>query len=275
MKKRTIINLITLIITTFLLIFVGRAWYVTNEKATVSNILATSESNSFTLELQRGTYNVADTPKWTWSENGINNLSINSMQPGDTSFFRFKITISKASNFKVSVDEVNSILQENVLTRENVGTNYYVMLNNTKLYKMNSATQCKIYSDTNETTELGVLYNYDTEEEKFTLDDFKVQSAFRFYDYGLHDDTYFNTQDNIVTNDHDITGDGKEIENLSVTYSATGITGTVVRYGYFALEFNDAASMKTYKHLDGTVKADSNLYQAQTMEIKKFVLQEL
>ena len=271
MNKRTIINLITLVITAFLLIFVGRAWYVNNAKVNANNIIGVSATDDFKLELERGTYN--SDSSWTWTN--TKNLSISSMQPGDTFFFRFKITISKASNFNVSVNEVNSILQEGVLTREQFTDGYYVMLNSTKLFKMNSATQCKVYSNKEGTTELGVLYNYDETESKFTLADYKVQTTFRFYDYGLHDIDYFNTQDNVVSNDTTITGAGKEIENLSISYNASDITGTVIRYGYFALEFNDAESMVSYRHIDGNVKEDSNLYQAQTMEIKKFVLQEL
>ncbi len=272
MKKRTSINLITLVITAFLLIFVGRAWYVNNTKLNANNVIGQSASDSFRLELERGKYKNSE---WTWEN--VNNLSITSMQPGDTFFFRFKITISKASRFNVSLNDVESVLQEDTLTRSLVGEKYYVMLNNTRLFEMSSATRCNVYSDLDGTV-AGVLYNYDATNNKFVIDDYLVQNTFRFYDYGLQDETYFNTQDNDVSNDNDITGqplEGQPLDNLSINYDASSITGKVVKYGYFALEFNEAASLVSYKHLDGTIKEDSNLYQAQTMLIKKFILQEM
>ena len=47
-----------------------------------------------------------------------------------------------------------------------------------------------------------------------------------------------------------------------------------IKYQYFALEFNDELSIKTYLHQDGTYKADSNLYQAQILSIRKIGLKE-
>ena len=47
-----------------------------------------------------------------------------------------------------------------------------------------------------------------------------------------------------------------------------------VKYQYFALEFNDELSVKTYLHQDGNYKTDSNLYQAQILSIRKIGLKE-
>ena len=198
MNKRLIINLITLVITAFLLIFVVRAWYVTNEKANVSGIVGETNSDNFTLELQRGTYNAGSTTKWTWEN--TNNLAISNMQPGDTFFFRFKITASKAGKFKVSLSQIVSQIQENTLVRTAVttggNTKYYVTMNGTKLYEMQTATLLSIYSNAAGTTKLGDLYSYDAEEEEFGLVDFKVEDAFKFYDYQVGGDTFFDTYDN-------------------------------------------------------------------------------
>ena len=277
MNKRLIINLITLVITAFLLIFVVRAWYVTNEKANVSGIVGETNSDNFTLELQRGTYNAGSTTKWTWEN--TNNLAISNMQPGDAFFFRFKITASKAGKFKVSLSQIVSQIQENSLVRTAVttggNTKYYVTMNGTKLYEMQTATLLSIYSDKAGSTKLGDLYSYDAEEEVFGLVDFKVEDAFKFYDYQVGGDNFFNTYDNVVTNDGTITTNSKSIKNFTTEYTIPSVSETNVWYGYFALEFNEGLSLKTYKHFDGQVKEDSNLFQAQVLAIRQFGLEEV
>ena len=99
-----------------LLIFVGRAWYVNNAKVNANNIIGVSATDDFKLELERGKYN--SDSSWTWTN--VNNLSITSIQPGDVFFFRFKITISKASSFQVSINDVESVLQDTLITRTSV-----------------------------------------------------------------------------------------------------------------------------------------------------------
>lgn len=272
MKKRTIINLITLLITTFLLIFVGRAWYVVNDKATANGIIATSASDAFTLELERGTYNAGQATKWSWEN--TNNLSIANMQPGNAFFFRFKITASKAGSFKVSLNQIISSIQANTLTRIQNGDKYYVGLNSTKIFEMDNGTKQTIYSNLTG-TKLGVLYNYDVEEEEFSLEDFKVEDSFKFYDYGLGNATYFNNQDNKVNNDGQVTQNASLLSAVDARYTIQSVSESTVWYGYFALEFNEELSIKTYKHMDGTVKSDSNLFQAQILSIKQFTLEEI
>ena len=274
MKKRNIINLITLVITTFLLIFVGRAWYVTNEKASVSGINAVSASDAFTLELQRGEYNAGSTDKWTWFD--TNNLSVANMQPGNAFFFRFKIVASKAGKFKVSLNKIESSIQAGVLTRSSEGEapniNYFVELYSTKIFKMDDATKLTIK---NATTNLGVLYDNYTSEDGFKLKDYKVQDTFKFYDYGLGANDYFKTMDNNVSNDGAVTTNAKRLNEVSAEYTIASVEESNTWYGYFALEFNEALSLVEYKHLDGNVKSDSNLYQAQMLSIKEFALEEI
>ena len=278
MNKRLIINLITLVITAFLLIFVVRAWYVTNEKANVSGIVGSSDSDDFTLELERGIYNSGSQTKWTWVS--TNDLSIQNMQPGDAFFFRFKITASKAGSFRITLSKINSSLQENTFVRLLENTKYYAALNTTKLYEMDSlGSEVEIYSDVNGTT-LGTLYNYGPKEEGseeniFTLDDFLVQDTFKYYDYGIGDTTFFDSQNDKVTDDGTVTTKAKLLNDISIDYEIQSVDESSVWYGYFALEFNEGLSMKSYKHIDGKVQSASNLFQAQVLNIKEFALTEI
>ena len=46
-------------------------------------------------------------------------------------------------------------------------------------------------------------------------------------------------------------------------------------FGYFALEFSDSLSTKTYIHIDSTTSSDSNLYQCQTLKIGSIALRDI
>ena len=59
-------------------------------------------------------------------------------------------------------------------------------------------------------------------------------------------------------------------------YDLSGLSNEFgVAYGYFALEFNDLLSTKTYIHLDGQVYSDSNLYQCQALSIGAIALRDI
>lgn len=63
----------------------------------------------------------------------------------------------------------------------------------------------------------------------------------------------------------------KPLKGASTTYV---INELGIKYAYFALEFNDAASIVEYLHLDDTYKSDSNLYQGQILSIRRIGLKE-
>ncbi len=271
MNKKLVLNIITLVITTFLLIFVINAWYVSNSTATVSNVTGTTANDGFTLDLERGTYNgtsqVDGRTVYNWTWQSTNDLSINNMEPGDAFFFRFKVTPTKNGTYRVSLGNITSSIQKDsnnadIIKQERVGDDYYVTFNSTKLFKMDNATTMNVYGDTSKTDNLGTLYTYAS--GKFTLDDYKVQDVFRYYNFGKLESDDFG-RENVIPSDYT----GVALENVSYTYTASN---TNQFYVYFALEFNDEASLETYLHLDGTVKTDSNLYLCQLLKIGQFEL---
>ena len=111
---------------------------------------------------------------------------------------------------------------------------------------------------------------------KFSLGDFLVEDTFKFYDYGSGTQNFYKPgtttfYDDDVTNDGDITTNSSLIKNVNALYN---IPAAGVRYGYFALEFNEALSEETYKHLDGLLKKDSNLYESQILSIRRISVEE-
>ena len=128
MNKRTIINLISLVITTFLLIFVIHAWYITNEKAQADGIFGSSSNDGFTLNLERGIYRGPRTENgekvhdWQWIPTV--DLSINNMEPGNAFFFRFKVKPTGAAKYAIRLNDISSSLAKKQDGTE-VYTKYY------------------------------------------------------------------------------------------------------------------------------------------------------
>jgi len=257
MKKNILINLITLSITSLLLVLVVMAWYVSNTVVTASGITGRTADGNFELLLQRGEYN---DNSWTWTD--TKSLSISNMQPADVFFFRFKITARTSGSLKVNLSGISSQIPNDVLTLGKDNKSVYV--SGTKYYELTSNA---VVIKNGETT-LGTLYNYSN--GTFTLDDFLVHETFNYLDYGLgtadfyKPDTNPDTKIYYTTDISECPKPAEDLTNISANYT---ISTAGDHYGYFALEFNDAKSLKTYTHIDGVSKTDSNLYQAQTLSI--------
>ena len=254
MKRNFIINLITFLVTSFLLVLIVMAWYVSNQEVRASGITARTADENFTLELERGTYNNGT---WTWTP--TKSLSITNMQPDDAFFFRFKITVQNSGTLRVKLSGITSQVVEDVVT---LGTDdKSVLIAGTKYFEL---TGSSVVIKNGETT-LGTLYNYSNGE--FTLDDFLVQDSFDFYDYGIGTENFYKTGTTYYTDDvAECPNPVQDLTDISTTY--TNLPASSIQYGYFALEFDEVKSLKTYTHIDGLSKTDSNLFQAQSLAIQ-------
>lgn len=111
---------------------------------------------------------------------------------------------------------------------------------------------------------------------RFSLEDFLVEDTFKFYDYGVGTANFYKPDtttfyDDDVSNDGDITTNSNLIKNVTASYV---IQQAGTAYGYFALEFNEELSEVAYKHIDGLVKIDSNLFESQTLSIRRISVEE-
>ncbi len=297
MKKNLILNIITLFTTSLLLVFIVLAWFVTNQEVSVTGITGATANSKYSLKLQRGIYYYDTTEsKYVWEWEDTKNLSMSNLQPGNAFFFRFAIDAKENVNLKVTLNNITSELQSDIFTRVSEvvdnRTKYYVSLNGLKLYEMDSlGSKVKILARYEDPTTheiimddnhpLGVLYNYDSTSSKFTLEDFLVHNTFKFYDYGTGTENFYIPEtttfyDNNVTNDGAISSNPKPITNASAIYNVPAKSSeTELCYGYFALEFNDAASIEEYWHFDGSLRSDSNLYQSQILTIRNVSVEEV
>lgn len=280
-KKKSKVNLILSIvsfsITALLLVMVSMAWYATNKKANVNSVLGRTAGTDYNLALQRGTYSQGS---WTWAD--TNDLSITNLQPGDVYFFRFKIEYDSQVKFETTFSEISSALVENDLIVFTSGGRSYVQINGTGQNWLeasgNAVSIVEVVNGVNQSPKQ--LYSTAGGVVSLQTTAYRVADTFKLYDYGLGNQT-FSADAIIQASDQKEDGSGAITSTLLTSNAAieydlsTLASASGDAYGYFALEFNDALSIKNYIHLDGTTSSDSNLYQSQTLTIGAIGLRDI
>ena len=280
MKKNSKINLIlssiSLSITALLLVMITMAWYATNKTAYVTAGIGSTKGIDYDLTLQRGTY---QNNNWTWKD--TNDLSITNLQPGDSYFFRFEIDYTARVKFETSFSQIDSSLIENEIIAFTDSTKTYVRINGTGQNWLeavsNAVNIVEVLNGVNQTPKQ--LYSISNDVVQLNTTAYNVADTFKLYDYGLGTETFSNDD---VIDSADLKENGGVISDSILTsdpkmrYDLSGLSNEFgVAYGYFALEFNDLLSTKTYIHLDGQVYSDSNLYQCQALSIGAIALRDI
>ena len=269
MKKNLILNSISLFLTALIIVMLSFAWYISNDIVKADGIFGQTEDDDYTLKLQRGTYSSADST-WTWTD--TTSLSISNIQPGDSFFFRIIITTSKSINLNMDFSGIESDIDSSIAV-----SNGYVTIGASKRYNIvNNKVQITEGSSTK------TLYNISG--STISLADYKVEDTFRFYNYGvcptnpnsiISGTSGVTVTYNNASLDNDVSNDGitpAELGNVATNYSVTASGSQTIAFAYFALEFNDEASIVDYSYtFDGNTKtcSDSNLYQSQYLNIKR------
>ena len=105
MKKRFLLNFISLALTTSLLVLLVFGWYISNKEVSASGIVARTKDSDFVLRLEIGSYDENDEDKWTWTP--TTSLSITNMQPDNVFFFRFRIEATTTGRINVKMSGVS------------------------------------------------------------------------------------------------------------------------------------------------------------------------
>lgn len=280
-KKKSKVNLILSIvsfsITALLLVMVSMAWYATNKTAYVNGGIGHTAGTDYDLSLQRGEYD-SDHSTWTWTN--TNDLSITNLQPGDSYFFRFKIEYGSQVKFETSFTNIASSLVENSLIAT-VGTKTYVQINGTGQNWLEATGNVVSIVEVDNGTPQSPKQLYSIAGGVVTLNTtaYRVADTFKLYDYGLGTIDFGN---DATISDSDLKENGGAVSSAILTSNPTMLYDLTTlgsasgdAYGYFALEFNDALSIKNYIHLDGTTSSDSNLYQCQSLTIGAIGLRDI
>ncbi len=259
MNKKLIINLISLITTSFLLIMVVFSWYISNDTVKAEGIFGKTEDEDYSLKLQRGIYNSSN-QTWTWTD--TTSLSISNIQPGDSFFFRIIITTSRNINLNMDFSGIESDIDNSISV-----SNGYVLIGSTKKYNIvnNKVT-------VNEGGASKTLYNISG--STVSLGDYKVEDTFKFYNYGVcttNPTTIVSGTSGITVTyagsplDNDVTNDGitpDDLGSVATNYSVTASGSETIAFAYFALEFNDEASIV---NINGVESSNCYLYQSLTI----------
>lgn len=276
-KVNLILSIVSFSITALLLVMVSMAWYATNKTAYVNGGIGHTAGTDYDLSLQRGEYD-SDHSTWTWTN--TNDLSITNLQPGDSYFFRFKIEYGSQVKFETSFTNIASSLVENSLIAT-VGTKTYVQINGTGQNWLEATGNVVSIVEVDNGTPQSPKQLYSIAGGVVTLNTtaYRVADTFKLYDYGLGTIDFGN---DATISDSDLKENGGAVSSAILTSNPTMLYDLTTlgsasgdAYGYFALEFNDALSIKNYIHLDGTTSSDSNLYQCQSLTIGAIGLRDI
>lgn len=240
MKKNLMLSGFTLLCTLFLLICIITAWYVTNKEASATGITGSTDGDSYSLKLQRGTYSESANPKWTWQD--TESLSFTNISPGNKFFFRIVIDAEKdkAYNFTAAFDDVKSSLIPDKLA---VNGNYVASVEaNNKFYNLYPIVNNAVIIKPDDKEER-ILYQI--VDGNIILADYKLEDAFLFYPIGTLEPA--NTT---------LAMEGLGLNNLKFDINVTATENEV--YYYFALEFNETNSEET---IDGLTNSNCFMYQ--------------
>lgn len=276
-KVNLILSIISFSLTSFLLIMITLAWYATNKVAYVTAGIGHTKGDDYDLTLQIGTYDNG----WDWED--TNDLSITSLQPGDTYFFRFVIEYEAKVKFETSFSEIHSGLVENGIVAVNEPQKTYVRINGTgQNWLEATGNQVNIIEVVNNVEQSPKqLYSISNDVVSLNTVDYNVADTFKLYDYGLGTGIFGNDATIDMTNDTKESGGAitsailTSNPNMRYDLSDPNLPSSGTVYGYFALEFNDELSTKTYVHIDGAIYSDSNLYQCQTLTIGAIALRDI
>ncbi len=232
---KIILHIIILLGVIALFINVTYGWYIKNNTVDANGITATTEDQNMTysIEYYNGTSYV----------DNINTIS--NTFPGSVSYFRIKIVGADLNpsdyNYEMLVKNYSSKITENTIKV----TNSTITYDSVKLYDI---TNNKVIFNSK------ILYNISGSD--IALDSFKIEDVYKIYSNCAYTDTLPSTS--YALND-------------TVNITKDMIKSETNYYYYFALEFNEEASLVKY---DDTTNI-SNPYMFQTLVINSIKIERL
>ena len=236
MKKNLFLSICSLLVTTFLLVFLVFGWYVSNTEVSASGILGSTAGEPYEVELEVSECDASGNVT-AWHK--VNDIKFNNINPGDKFLFRLNIKLKEAGslNLKVTFDEILSSVDNSKITVKD--NKVYQMKGDIPLYDL-VGNSVKVNEKGTEKT----LYSYN--ESTLGLVDYKLEDAFKVYNLGAGDIS----NNNIPSSNLGI--------NLSEGNGYDIVINEVLTHYNFILEFNEELSNK---EIDGFVSSNMFLYQ--------------
>lgn len=227
-------SIIILIVTIFVFLSATYGWYVTNKSADASGIEAKTndEIMKYSIEVYDGSDYV----------NNINTIS--NAFPGDITYFRIKIVgadlIPSDYSYNINFECLSSIIADTIQVSDS-----YVTYDSVDLYKIENNK---------------VLINdktlYSINDREISLEDYKIENVYKFYSNVKNGESLISTNNDL--------SDTITIESTTIKHEEDSY------YYYFALEFNESASIVTYNDIE-----TSNPYMFQKLTINCIKIERL
>ncbi len=217
--KNLITSILSLVTTSFLLIGVVVAWYVSNQEVSVNTITVVTEGNKFTYALD---YYDKTTEKWT----GVNEYVLSDMLPGDAVYFRLSCSNTSGAEALLNghFENITSKLDTNYVKKS--GTD--LLYAGVKAYTFDSENVVRVNTNVYSNA---VLYTYDQSTNKVGLGAIKIEDSFRVEYFGQTE-----TKTGAIT---DVDTESEERRVITGNIFESERISEGVSYLYFALMYLD------------------------------------
>ena len=180
-KLNTFLSVLSLILTSFVLIFVVNAWYVSNDQVSANGIVGKTEGTKGTFYLY---YWDDSIDEWKLSQNSVNT----ELWPNDVVYFKLVSTgVKEGVNYQARFNGISTSLNTEKVTAKKIETTgdtttttYQVLYDSTVMYE--SATKeikVKDIDDDGKTVEK-TLYSL-SDNLSIALKDYKIENVIKLY----------------------------------------------------------------------------------------------
>ncbi len=260
-RSNLVLSLLSLVITSFLLVFTIYSWYTSNQEVKASGIVASTAGENFDFRLRYW-----DGSSWKVVNQ---NLRYEGWLPGTTTYYELKLSNTDSSSAMVNVDftGVNSSVNNEYVKATYDGTSGgYIKYNGVNAYKYTgnpvgqesayvrvdtvSASNQALYKITE--NKVGSNINYIVSAE--TL---KIENGFRWQYIGESENATDETlHTGAITDIDDITEDDYIYDLSTPLLEDYEIVGNTSFYYYFAITFLDDDDMdRFYMYQDLFIEA--------------------
>lgn len=227
-RSNLVLSLVSLVITSFLLVFTVYSWYTSNQEVKASSIVGATDIEHTTFTLER------------WNESSsawvnVSKIKEENVLPGKVMYLRLKCVNENANAITLNAkfEGIESLLNTNFVKISTDGLS--VAYNGVSIYPIEN-NKVTVNPVTIGNTSRSVLYNITN--SKISLQDFEIHEGYVIENFGTTETTSgaINSIDDVTSAMKTL--DDKVLENQSMP------TGT--SYQYFALTYLDNDDVNNY-----------------------------
>ena len=227
-RSNLVLSLISLVITSFLLVFTVYSWYTSNQEVKASSIVGATDIEHATFDLERWN---SSTSTWV----SVSKIKEENVLPGKVMYLRLKCVNENESAITLNAkfEGIESLLNTNYVKISTDGLS--VAYNGISVYTI-ANSKVTVNPVTIGSTSRSVLYNITN--SKISLQDFVIHEGYVIENFGTTETTSgaINSIDNATSALKTL--DEKVLDNQSIPAGTS--------YQYFALTYLDNDDVNNY-----------------------------